>query len=113
MEIIDKKPITLTEVKEILTNKDDAGLSEEVLKIFNKTLRYVTKFSKLSLKDAIELKEKIKNLNLNLSEEDIIKIVNILPKNPDEFRMLLSKENKFQYTEEEIKKLLDCVVQYV
>jgi len=116
MEIIDEKPITISEVKEILTKRDKnltTGLSEQEARIFNKAKNYVIKFSKLSSEDAKGLKEKIKELNLNLSEENIVKIVDILPKTPDELRTLFSKEEKFKYNEEEIKKILDCIAQYV
>lgn len=112
MKVINEKPITIAEVKDILTNLDEnliKDLSEESLMIFNKAKNYVIKFSKISSDDAKALKEKLKELNLNLSEENIVKIIDAVPKTPDELRVLFSKDEKFKYNEEEIKKILDCI----
>ena len=48
---------------------------------------------------------------LRMSDETKIQILNILPKNPDELRMIFSRE-KFSLKEEEIKKILEIIKKY-
>ena len=43
-----------------------------------------------------------------MSSETLAQVVNLLPKNPDELRLIFAKE-KFSPSEEEIKKILDAV----
>jgi len=114
MKIIEKKLITLSRVREILLKREKEAIEGEPMTDEQKRLlNYTSKFSKLSAKDAKDLQKKLTELNLGLSEAQIVKIVDVLPKNVDEVRAIFSKDEKFAYTADELKQIVDSVAQYV
>ena len=46
-----------------------------------------------------------------MSPDTLVQILNFLPKNPDELRMIFSRE-KFSLKEDEIAKILEIVKKY-
>jgi len=113
MDILGETPVSLPEVTEILKAKEadykEAGI--ELLYEQRKALDHALKFSKISEKDAKELTTKLATLDLNLTADRIVKIVDLMPKSVDDTRAIFAKE-RFKYTEEEIKKITDLVDQY-
>ena len=113
MKTLDERPVTLTEVKAILqayekeAKKDD----REMLYEQAKSKDYADKFAVLSIKDVKELRDKLAGLGLELSEERIVKIIDLLPEDVDDVRAIFAKE-RFKYTEEEINQVVDLVKQY-
>lgn len=111
MRIVEKKPVPMAVVKEAL-HKVEQTLGAASMKYEQKkVLEYTTKFSKLNAKDACELQEKLNNLNMNLSAEQVVKICDVLPETNDMVRAIFGKD-KFKYDEEKIKSIIDCVLQY-
>ena len=47
-----------------------------------------------------------------MSDETKIQILNLLPKNPDELRMIFTREN-FSLKENEIKTILEIIKKYL
>ena len=81
--------ITLAEVKKILIDKGkDAKLNYEQKLAYD----HAKIFSKITLSNALKLKEKLKELDL--SEELIVKIIDILP-NELELNLIIEKEKDF------------------
>jgi DNA-directed RNA polymerase subunit F len=113
MDILDEKSVSLPEVAAILKDKEKAyqegGI--ELLYQQKKSLEHASKFAKIGDKDAVELAQKLSKLDLTLSSERIMKIVDLMPKTVDDIRAIFAKE-RFKYTEEEIKKVTDIVDEY-
>lgn len=113
MNVIAEKNVTLAEVKNILKDKkkeyEDAG--KELFYEQKRAYDHATKAAKLSMKDAKKLVEEVKAIGLSLSEDQIIKIVDLLPETVDDVRAIFAKE-RFKYTEEDITKILDVVAHY-
>lgn len=94
--------ITLAEVKKILIDKGkDSKLNYEQKLAYD----HAKMFSKITLSNALKLKEKLKELEL--SEELIVKIVDVLP-NELELNLITEKEKDFDESKkEEILALIE------
>lgn len=100
MTIHSKQLLTLAEVKEIVDNMGEA----EDMKA------YLKKFTKLSYKDALKLKEELSGLNnVKVREENIIKIVDILPKDAEDVNKIFADTS---LTEEETNAILEITRKY-
>ncbi|HHQ45485.1 MAG TPA: RNA polymerase Rpb4 [Candidatus Altiarchaeales archaeon] len=113
MEILETRPAALSEVAEILAEKEKA-YSEKGLELLyeqKKALEHARRFEKLPVKQCRELEEKLLGLELNMTPERAVKIVDLLPKTVDDVRAIFAKE-RFKYSEEEISKIIDLVAQY-
>ena len=105
MKIVKESPITLTELKEEIgrIKKRDKEPNVRV----QKTEEYLNLFAHLSHEKENELREKISKLDIpRLKEEHISKIIDLLPKDQEELKILLqsytitvSKENVQKITE--------------
>jgi DNA-directed RNA polymerase subunit F len=102
-----EKPVTLAEVKSLLTRVSKE--KEELEYVQKKALEHSQKLAKLSLKDAEALVKEL--IEMGLEEEKVVEIVNIMPLNRDELRALFSKERKQQETEQ-IDKILEALAKY-
>jgi len=113
MNVIAEKSVTLAEVKNIFKDKkkeyEDAG--KELFYEQKRAYDHASKAAKLGVKDARKLIEEVKALGLSLSEDQIVKIVDLLPETVDDVRAIFAKE-RFKYTEEDIKRILDAVAHY-
>jgi DNA-directed RNA polymerase subunit F len=82
MEQVKKsQPISLAEVKEILGKEDP----EKMDQIQRWTHDYVTKFTKVDAKAAKKIKQELKK-ECNLTEDEAVEIVNIMPTSLAELR---------------------------
>ena len=71
---------------------------------------FVKKFVKIKPDKAEELHKKLQELDLmKIKEENIAKIIDILPENVDDLNKIFSD---FGLDEDEIKKILDTVKEY-
>jgi len=87
-KILDKRPINLTEVKQLLAErKKEKDLSYEQ----DITLKYAKKFSKLSLANAKKLELELKQVE-GLSQEVIVKLIDVLPMKKEKLQLLIPKE---------------------
>ncbi len=85
-EIIEKKLLTLAELKEKLEKID----YDEPLYEYTSAKEYAKKFAKLKAKDALALKKEL--IALDLDEETAVLLVNILPKRKERIQAILPKE---------------------
>jgi len=113
MNLIEQKPVSLAQVHDILKRKEkeyaESGL--ELGYEQKKALEHTAKFSKISAKDAKDLEGKLSALELTLTPDRVVKIIELLPESIDDVRAIFAKE-RFKYTEEDIKKITDLVDQY-
>ncbi|PIN90913.1 hypothetical protein COU60_01055 [Candidatus Pacearchaeota archaeon CG10_big_fil_rev_8_21_14_0_10_34_76] len=98
--ILDMKPVSLAEVKEIIKNMDEKKSLEDYLK----------KFNKLSNEKADKLKESVKGLdNPKIREDDFIKLADFVPKTSEDINKIF---NDVSLNEEEINALLEILKEY-
>ena len=103
-EIVKKKMISLPEVKEILSKGDPESMDQ----IRRWTQDYVSKFSKIDPKAAKKMKQELIK-QCNLTEEEAVEIVNILPRSLPELRSFTFGWKKLILSEtlERILKIID------
>jgi len=94
-----KKPITMAEAKELLEKIN----VEEADQIQKRTIDYLTKFTKLSSKIAIKIKERLIR-EVELTKEEAIEVTNILPSSVGELNTIIAGWRKIFSTEK--KKLI-------
>jgi DNA-directed RNA polymerase subunit F len=113
MNVLEERPTSLAEVGSILKGKEEVYVAAggELLYEQKKALEHAAKFGKISEKDAKEMMGKLSSLEMVLGAERIVKIIDLMPKSVDDIRAIFAKE-RFKYTEEEIKKIIDVVDQY-
>ena len=98
--ILEKNPITFAEVIWNIKDKEESKSISEYLK----------KFSKLSKEEALKIKSDISALNNpKLKEENIIKIIDFLPKSSEELNRILIEAS---LSEEESNAILEIVRKY-
>lgn len=108
--ILEEKPIHLAELKEKLEKIESRD--KELGFRATKTKDYLKKFSKLDNKKIKELIEKINALNIpRLKDRQIVKIVDLLPTELDEIRMIFVGEIT-TITPENMQQILDVVKEY-
>ena len=109
-EILEKRPVSVSEVKNILKNiqKRDEELSFRG----GKTQDYVNDVAQIPMTKAKELSKKIEELDVpRLKEQHIIKIIDTLPESPEHLKVILSGFN-VTVTKENLKKITDVVDEY-
>ena len=108
--VLEERPINLAELKATLDNieKRDTKLGFRS----TKTKEYLKKFSKLEEKKADELMQKIKALDIpRIKDRQIIKIIDLLPTELDEIRMIFSNETT-SISPENMQQILNVVKEY-
>ncbi len=108
--ILEEKPINLAELKSVLENieKRDSASGFRA----TKTKDYLKKFSKMDLKKTNELTKKIKALNIpRIKDRQIVKIVDLLPTNIDELKILFVGETT-TINPENMQQILKIVKEY-
>lgn len=102
-DVINKKIITLSEVKKIL----EAIPMEEMDQIQRWTFDYSKKFSKVGYENVEEMVEKLMNEG-ELTNEEAVELVNVMPQSIEELRAFTFGWKKLIVTEklEKIKSIL-------
>jgi len=108
LTVLDEKPISLTEVKDRLNVIE----KEKTLSFRGeKTKEYLANFVKLSKKDKEKVEKSINGLDIpRLKDRHITKIVDVLPKDLDSLKILLSGET-ITIKDEDLKRILDVIPQ--
>lgn len=89
MKIHETKPVSMAEAKEVMTRHE----KEKELSYEQKVaLEHLKKFTRLKVEDAKKCFEELSGV-LRMSPETLAQILNILPKNPDELRMIFAERN--------------------
>jgi DNA-directed RNA polymerase subunit F len=93
--ILEKTPLSLAEVKEYTKSLED-----------NKQIQdYLKKFTKLNMEKSFQLKEKIIKLNNpKIKYDNLVKILDILPKNQEELNKIFTEVS---LSEEETNAILE------
>ena len=108
MEIINEKPISLSELK--VKVAEIKKRDKELTFRGNKTEEYLNKISKF--KKYEELKKELEKLDIpRLKERQIVKIIDILPTDIDSLRTVLIGENLI-IKQEDLAKIVDVVKKY-
>ncbi len=106
-EIYSEEPVTIPEVKKLLT-----GISkerEELEYVQQKALEHAQHTAKTSYKNAVAMVNEL--VSLGLTKEKAVEIVNSMPVDRDELRVFFSKERKQPETEQ-IDKILEVLAKY-
>lgn len=107
-EILKETLITNSEAKEILKQrKEEIELGYEQ----KNSLEYLKKYDKLTEKKVKELMEKLAEVK-KLRERQIIAIVNLLPEDNDDLRLILEKDYAL-LTEEEKTLILESIKKFM
>ncbi|MFQ6020545.1 MAG: RNA polymerase Rpb4 family protein [Candidatus Aenigmatarchaeota archaeon] len=108
MKVLKIKPIGMPEARDILVSREKGKELSYEQKL---ALEHLRKFTKI--KDSKKANKFLEELSgvLRMSPETMVQILNLLPKNPDELRIVFSRE-KFSLKEDEIKKILDIIKRY-
>ncbi len=111
MKINKKEPISLAEIKEILSKSKKEAKESENKKV-EKLLEYINKFIKISPENAKKLKEELKALDITkLDDEHIVKIIDIMPEDSDDVRKIFVGST-LSLNQNEIQKLLEVIGKY-
>jgi DNA-directed RNA polymerase subunit F len=110
MKLLSQKPVPLYEVHEMLQKRQKESAGEFPYEQQN-TLDYSEKFAgRLTAAKAKELRKELKDLGF-LSEEQIISLVDILPRRDDALKAVLTGE-KLELSEEQVKEAGKVVKKY-
>ena len=107
IETLEETSLSLLGVKEALENinKRDKTLSSKGTKV----LEYIGKITNLKQKDAAELRKKILACGVErLKEKQIVKIIDLMPKDVDSLKIIFSGDN-LTLKQEDLKKILECL----
>jgi len=105
-EFYSEEPVTLAEVKKLLSA---ISKEKELEYVQKKSLEHAQHCVHTSFKDATAMVNQL--VELGLTKEKAIEIVNCMPANRDELRTLFSKERKQPETET-VDKVLEVLAKY-
>ena len=107
-KIIETEAIPSAKVKEILEDfSQDNPLNYEQ----NLTLNHLSRFKKYSVQDTEEIMEKLKEAFPNLRTRVVVHIVDLVPKDLADLRLIFAKE-PYQPDKEEMEQILEILEQY-
>lgn len=107
-EIIESEAIPSAKVKEILEEfSEDNELNYEQ----NLTLNHLSRFKKYSVEDSEEIMEKLQEAFPNLRTRVLVHIVDLVPKDLADLRLIFAKE-PYQPSKEELEQILEILEQY-
>ena len=109
-EVISKKPISMAEVKDIIgkIHKRDEELSFRA----GKTEDHVNEMSTLGIKKSKEFIKKLEELEIpRFRIQHILKIVDTMPENAEQLKMILSGYN-VTIVKDNLKKISDVIDEY-
>ena len=107
-KIIENEPISGAEVKEIL---EEFSQENELNYEQNLTLNHLARFKRFSLEDTEEIMEKLQEAFPNLRTRVIVHIVDLVPKDLADLRLIFAKE-PYQPEKEEMEQILEILEQY-
>ncbi|MGE0792954.1 MAG: hypothetical protein AB7V77_02095 [Candidatus Woesearchaeota archaeon] len=109
-EIIDKRPLSLTEVKETL--KKIHKRDEELTFRGGKTEDYVNEAAKLNSKQLKEATKKLSEIDISrLKDFHIIKILDIMPESAEHLKVILSGFN-LTLKKEDLTKIIETLDEF-
>ncbi len=111
-EVKEFEYITISEAKEVM-EKIAKKRQEEAELLFEtrRALKHLRTFAKLSADKAKELVEELMKLPQVGRKDLAVKLVDIMPRIPDEVRIIYAKE-RFTITSEQIEEILEIIDKY-
>ncbi len=111
-EVKEFEYITISEAREIMEKIAERRREEaELLYETRRALRHLRTFSKLPADKAKKLVEELLKLPQVGKKELAVKLVDIMPRVPDEVRIIYAKE-RFTLTQEQIEEILEIIDKY-
>jgi len=107
MKVLKVKPTGMAEAKKIMLSRETKKELSYEQKL---ALDHLNKFTKISASNAKKFLEELSHV-LRMSDETMVKILDLTPRSPDELRMIFARE-KFSLKDKEIKKILEIVKEY-
>ena len=107
-KIIESEPISGAEVREIL---EEFSENNELNYEQNLTINHLARFKRYSVEDSKEIIEKLHELLPNLKTKVAVNIVNLVPKDLADLRLIFAKE-AYQPDKEEMEQILEILEQY-
>ncbi len=114
-KVIDSEPITVSEARALLNQKVEEKADEnnevdghQFTYEQTLTIEYVNNFALLDAEDAKELRGKLEEY---LTPAQAVKVVDIMPEDLDDLRLIFAKERGIIETET-LQSILDLVDQY-
>jgi|SRR3989344_5790151 len=107
MKILETRPVAMAEAKDIVLDREkdkELGYEQKL------AAEHLKKFTKLKAGEAKKFIEDISSV-LRMGPETLVQIVNLMPQNADELRLIFARE-KFSLKEEEVQKILEVVKKY-
>ncbi len=107
MKIKEERFVSWTEARKLLETKEkerELGYEQK------NALEYLRKFSKLSEKKTNEMVEELKKIE-KLKDKHIVSVINMLPENLDDLKLLFAHEI-ISPSEEDRKKILSIVKKF-
>jgi DNA-directed RNA polymerase subunit F len=104
MDVKDEKVVSWLDAKKILAEKEK---KKELVYEQKNALEHVRKFCKLSEKKYKKMSEELKKIE-KLKDKHIVNIINFMPQNQDELRVLFANERAV-LTDDDKKKILKIV----
>jgi len=104
-KLISERYVTISQSKEMFINSRENY--EEMPYELNCALKYLEKFAKLSSEEAEKLLDELRGLGLN--EKISVKIVDLLPKDEEDLKVIFYKSDLPENTEE----ILSIVRKYI
>ena len=108
---IEERYITVAETKELLHRRKEDGEEEEMFYEARISLEYSERFAKLSPEQARELKEKLMGLFEWLDERLAAKLVDLMPGDYFDIRVIFAKED-YMPTQEEAERIIQLIDEY-
>jgi DNA-directed RNA polymerase subunit F len=104
--------ITMAEAKEIMEKViEKRKEGSELLFETRRAMSHLRNFSKISAENAVQLVKELEELPQVGRKDLAVKLVDIMPRIPDEVRTIFAKE-RFTLTAEQIKEILDVIDKY-
>jgi len=105
-EILKEEAVPLIKAKELLKDIDEKTFEQKV------AFEHTKKFSKITLQKANELQKELGSLELRkLKDEHIIKIIDTMPTDIEELKIILAHA-QVPFKDEELPQILDIVKKY-
>lgn len=106
-ELVEEQAVTVSEVKKMLTGKKEKSVEEKA------ALSHAKSFSKLTPKQTGDMIKELKTLDMRkLKDEILYKIVDLMPEDIDDLKIILSM-SKIAFKDEEINSIMDIVKKFV
>ncbi len=106
--VADTRYLTLAEVKQLLSKEERQGDLSPEQKV---ALEHAQKFAKLDLESVRKLRKELGEMDIG-GEQNIVKIIDILPSAPEDVRLIFSKE-RLTPEKKQIEQIIETVRKYM